>query len=153
MIVFLDNSGKQAVIKFFSCVTLYIPISNYIEWLNSGYFYFDLLQFTQSECVKADFSWNCSCPVKQAVLLLLSSKAMYSNLEINNVLIQFFLFWFPTVYPNFMYISHLFFNFLRVRKKSSDMASFVEHPVYCSLKMYSLFILVFLFWLTTIHSK
>ena len=146
MIVFLDNSGKQAVIKFFSCVTLYIPISNYIEWLNSGYFYFDLLQFTQSECVKADFSWNCSCPVKQAVLLLLSSKAMYSNLEI----MSWFDFEFPNLFTRILYIKVIYSSTFNEFVKK---AVIWQHPVYCSLKMYSLFILVFLFWLTTIHSK
>ena len=44
-------------------------------------------------------------------------------------------------------------NFYEFRKRSSDMAYFMKHPVYSILKMYSLLILVFLFWFTTIHLK
>ena len=44
-------------------------------------------------------------------------------------------------------------TFYKFRKRSSDITHFVEHPVYSILKMYSLLIRVFLFWITTIHSK
>ena len=44
-------------------------------------------------------------------------------------------------------------NFYEFRKRSSDIAYFVKHPVYSILKMYSLLILVFLFWFTTIHLR
>ena len=112
-------SGKQAVILFPPWNTLYVAISNYIQWPNYGYFYFDLLQFIQSEVEKADFSWNFRYPAKEAVLLFFCTmySTMYSNLGMHSVLILIFLFCFPTVYPNCMYKSNLFFNFLRVQQK------------------------------------
>ena len=114
--------------------------------VNSGYFYFDLLLITQSEFIKADFSWNFRCAVKEPVLLLLSWSTLFSNFKIYSVLILIFLFWFPTVYPNCTYKSHLFFKFLRApRKKQWYFAYFVEHPVYSSFKMYNVLILFFYF--------
>ena len=44
-------------------------------------------------------------------------------------------------------------TFYEFSKRNSDIAYFVEYPVYSILKMYSLLILVLLFWSTTIHSK
>ena len=40
-----------------------------------------------------------------------------------------------------------------LRERSSDIPSFFEHPIYSNFKMYSLLILLFLFWFTTIHPK
>ena len=44
-------------------------------------------------------------------------------------------------------------TFYEFSKRNSDIAYFVEYPVYSILKMYSLLFLVLLFWSTTIHSK
>ena len=38
-------------------------------------------------------------------------------------------------------------------KRSSDITSFVEHPVYSILKSYNILILDFLFWFANIYSK
>ena len=46
-----------------------------------------------------------------------------------------------------MYKKYLFLNFQVLRERSSDIVSFVEHPVYSSFKMYGLLILVFYFYL------
>ena len=40
-----------------------------------------------------------------------------------------------------------------LRERSSNIASFFEHPAYSIFKMYNILILVFLFWFTTIHPK
>ena len=79
---------------------------------------------------------------------------MYSTLGMYSDLILIFLFWLPTV-PLFtrnvcikVIYSSAFYEF---SKRSSDIAYFVEHLVYSIL--YSLLILAFLFWFTTINSK
>ena len=41
--------------------------------------------------------------------------------------------------------SQVFLKFWMLRERSSDIACFVEHPVYSSFKMYSVLILVFYF--------
>ena len=44
-------------------------------------------------------------------------------------------------------------NFYVPRERGSDIASFVEHPVYSIFKMYSVLILVFWVWFATVHPK
>ena len=48
---------------------------------------------------------------------------------------------------------YLFSKFEVLRERSSDIASFVKPLVYSIFKMYSVLILVFWFWFTTIHPK
>ena len=61
----------------------------------------------------------------------------YSNLKMYSVLILFLLFWFRTIHPKYFYKSNFFLKFLVLSERCSDIASFVEHPVYSSLKIYS----------------
>ena len=49
--------------------------------------------------------------------------------------------------------SHISLKFQVLREGSSVIVSFVEHPVYSIFKMYSVPILVFLFWFTTVNPK
>ena len=70
---------------------------------------------------------------------------VYIIFKMSSVLILVFWFCFVTVYPKYMCKSHLFLKFLVLRKGSSFIASFVEHPVCSYFKMYRVIILVFLF--------
>ena len=63
-----------------------------------------------------------------------------------SVLILVFLFWFATIYPKCMYKRHLFLKFQVLCEEITDIASFVEHPVYSISKMYSVLIPNFLYW-------
>ena len=73
--------------------------------------------------------------------------AGYSISKMYSILILVFWFWFATSYPKSMYKSHLFSKFWVLRKGSSDIASFVEHPVYSISRMYSVLILAFFIWI------
>ena len=78
---------------------------------------------------------------------------VFSILKKYSVLILLFLFCCATFYPKNFCKSHFFQKFQVLRRRSSIIASFVEHPGCSVLKMYSLFTLVFLFRFTTIHPK
>ena len=68
-----------------------------------------------------------------------------TNFKMYSVLILVFIFWFVSIYPKCVYERHLISKFQVVQEGSSDIASFVEHPVSTSFKMYSVLILVFWF--------
>ena len=70
-----------------------------------------------------------------------------------NVVILVLLFWFVIVNPTCMCKSHISLKFHVLREGSSAIVSFAEHPVYSIFKMYSVPILVFLFWFTTVNPK
>ena len=76
-----------------------------------------------------------------------------SNFKMYSVLILVFWFYFPTFNPKCICKSQLFLNFQVLHERSRDIASFVEHPVYSNFKMYSVLILVFLFWFANIYLK
>ena len=59
----------------------------------------------------------------------------YGTSKTDNILILVFLFWFATTNPKCMCKSQVFLNFYVLREKSSDIASFVQHPVYSIIKM------------------
>ena len=121
------------------------------KWVFDGYF--NLPLFTQSVCVKRIYSRNFGCSAKEALILLLSQSTLDIVFPKCIVLTLVFWFWFVTIYPKTMYKIHLFLKFQVLREGSSDIASFVEHPVYSISKMHSVLVLVFLFWFTTIHPK
>ena len=70
-----------------------------------------------------------------------------------NFLILVLLFLFVIIDPTCMCKSHISLKFQVLREGSSVIVSFVEHPVYSIFKMYSVPILVFLFWFTTVNPK
>ena len=76
-----------------------------------------------------------------------------SNFKISSVLIRVFLFELTTINPKCIYKSRLFWKFQVLREGSSFVAFFVEHPVCSSFKMYSVLILVVLFWFVNINPK
>ena len=78
---------------------------------------------------------------------------VYSNFKMYSLLILVFLFWFTSTHPKCFRKSNLFLTYSVLRKRSSDIVFFVEHPVYSNFKMYSVLILVFLFWFATIPQK
>ena len=78
---------------------------------------------------------------------------VYSNFKMYSVLILVFWFYFATINPNFICKSQLFLNFQVLPEGSSFVASFVEHPLCSSFKMYSVLILVVLFWFVNINPK
>ena len=79
--------------------------------------------------------------------------AVCSNFQICSVLIRLFLFELTTINLNSICKSRLFLKFQVLREGSSFVASFVEHPVCSSFKMYSVLILVVLFWFVNIYLK
>ena len=76
-----------------------------------------------------------------------------SNFKIYSVLIRVFLFELTTINPKYICKSRLFLKFQVLREGCSFVASFVEHPVCSSFKMYSVLILVVLFWFVNIYPK
>ena len=78
---------------------------------------------------------------------------VYSNFKMDSILILVFWFQFTTINPLCICKSRLFLKFQVLWKGSSLIASFVEHPVCSSFKMYSVLILVFLFWFVNIDPK
>ena len=77
----------------------------------------------------------------------------YSNFKMYSTLILVFLFWFATIYPKCFCKSKFLLKFLVLHRRSSDIASSIDHPPYNTLKMYSLLTVVFLSWLVTIQPK
>ena len=59
-----------------------------------------------------------------------------------SILALFFLSWFPTIHPKWMCKNYLFLKFYMFRERSSDVASFVEEPLYSNFKMYGTLFLV-----------
>ena len=78
---------------------------------------------------------------------------VFSNFKMYSVLRLVFYFNFATINPNCMCKSPLFLKFQVLREGSSFTASFVEHPVCSNFKIYSVLILVFLYWFATINPK
>ena len=76
-----------------------------------------------------------------------------SNFKIYSVLIRVFLFELTTINPKYICKSRLFLKFQVLREGCSFVASFVEHPVCSSFKMYGVLILVVLFWFVNIYPK
>ena len=62
----LGAPAKETVTFFLLWISLYIGFSNCIVSL-FWFFYFALLVFTQSACVKVFFSWTFRCSVKEAM--------------------------------------------------------------------------------------
>ena len=108
---------------------------------------FDLSLFTQSVCIKDIYSRNFRCSAKEAVILLLS-RSTPGIQQFQNVwpLDCSFLFLFTTIYPKCICKSRLFLKFQVLRERSNGTTSFVKHSVLSSLKMYSVLILLFLFF-------
>ena len=108
---------------------------------------FDLSLFTQSVCIKDIYSRNFRCSAKEAVILLLS-RSTPDIQQFQNVwpLDSSFLFLFTTIYPKCICKSRLFLKFQVLRERSNGTTSFVKHSVLSSLKMYSVLILLFLFF-------
>ena len=127
-------------------------------------FYFDLPTFAQNVFIKSIYSRDFWCSAKEAVILLLlrqgscfiasfAEHPICSNSKMYSVLILVVLFWFIDIYPKCVKKKHLFSQFQVLHKGSRDIASFVEHPVSSNFKMYSVLILVVLFWSTNICPK
>ena len=71
-----------------------------------------------------------------------------------SLLILVFLFFFTTIHPKCFSKSHYSWGCdIVIFERSSDIASFVEHPVFSSLKMYRALILLFLFCFATFYPK
>ena len=87
------------------------------------------------ECFcKSHFFLKFRCSTKAAKLLHLSWSTLYRVISKCIVCwFHFFKFWLPTIHPKCFYSDIAL---------SSDIASFVEHPVYSTLKIYSALILV-----------
>ena len=79
--------------------------------------------------------------------------AVCRNLKIYSLLILVFLFLFATIHPKYFSKSHLFLKFYMLRERSSDIASFVEHPAFSNLKMYDVLIFLFLICFATFCPK
>ena len=76
-----------------------------------------------------------------------------SSFKMYSILILVSPLWFAASNPKCICNSRLFLNFQVLREGSSFVASFVEHPVCSNFKMYSVLILVVLFWFTNICPK
>ena len=63
-----------------------------------------------------------------------------------SLFILVFLFLFTTIHPKYFCKSRLFLKFWMLHEKSSFITSFVEQPVFSTLKMCSVLILLFLFF-------
>ena len=135
-------STKGAVLLHLSRSALYPAISKCIVcWFYFPYFWFPTIQ---TECFyKSNFFLKFRCSTKGALLFYLSWSNLY--VAITKYIVcsfNFFLFWFPTIYPKCFYKSHLFLKFQVLSERIKDIASFVERPIYISLKIYSVLILV-----------
>ena len=126
--------------------TLYIAFSKCIvSWFWFSFFHFPL--FTQNAFVKIIYSWKFRCSTKGAVILLCSWSTLHLVVW-KCIVFLFYIFYlfiyllFAPFHPKYLCKSHFFFKFSVFHKRSSVIASFVEHPAYSKLEMYSALILV-----------
>ena len=132
-------TAKEAVILLLSWSTLYVAFSKCIVY----WFYIshlDLPLITQNASEKAIFLLNWRCSAKETVILLLSWSARYI---VFSKCIVSWIFGFATIHRRCFCNSQLFFKFYLLRKRSSNISSFMEHPVYSNFRMYSFLILFF----------
>ena len=100
---------------------------------------------------KSHFSWDFRCSAKEAVILLLSWNNLY--VATPKCILSWFYFFFNfdflwfTKNQRCMYKGYSFLKFFMLCKRTSEIASFVEQPVYSNFQMFSVLTLVFLFFL------
>ena len=70
-------------------------------------------------------------------------RPLYSIFQMYSLLNLLFFFGFATIHRRCFCNSQLFFKFYLLRKRSSNISSFMEHPVYSNFRMYSFLILFF----------
>ena len=79
----LGQTTKQSLRKILENISnfegwdLILVALRWVKYPYSSYFYFDLLLFTKSACVKVIFSCTLRCSVKEAAILLLSWSTLY----------------------------------------------------------------------------
>ena len=71
-------------------------------------------------------------------------RPLYSIFQMYSLLNLLFFFGFATIHPRCFCNSQLFFKFYLLRKRSSNISSFLEHPVFSNFRIYSFLILFFL---------
>ena len=112
-------SAKEAVVLLLSWSTLHIKITKFI--VSKFFFFFFLAFFTQKSICKSHFFLK--------LLGAIWKEQWYC----------FVLLWSATIYPSFLWKTHLFWTFWVLRERSSDIFSFVERPVYSIFKCIHLF--------------
>ena len=140
--------GKEAVILLLSWNNLYVATSKCIL----SWFYFDFRRFTKNQrCMYKGHSFLKFFMLCERTSEITSfvEQPVYSNFQIFSVLTLVFLFSFTTIHANCFCKSCLFLKFEVLGARSSDIATFMEHPVYINLKMYSVLILLYLFCFAT----
>ena len=89
---------------------------------------------------------------RRSDIVFLMEHPVYSNITMYRALILvFFIRICQFIPPKSMCKRHFFLKFYVLRERSSDTDSFVEFPVYSNFKLYSVLILVLVFWFATIH--
>ena len=108
--------------------------------------------FTRNACVKVIFFWNFWCSAKEAAILFLSWSTLY--IAISKCIKSWFYFvLLLSIHPERLRKSNFFLKFLVLHERSSNIDSFVVHPVYSIFIMCNILILVSLFWFATVHPK
>ena len=117
-------------------------------------FLFDFSLFTKRVCIKIIVeAAKEDSHERSSVPTFFMEQSVQSNFKMYSLLILVFLFLFTTIHPKCFCKSCLFLKFQAPHERASDISLFVEHPVFSSLKMYSVLILLFLFIFATFHSK
>ena len=116
------------------------------------FFNFDFLRFSKNQrCMYKGHSllkFFMLCE-RTSEITSFVEQPVYSNFQIFSVLTLVFLFSFTTIHANCFCKSCLFLKFEVLGARSSDIATFMEHPVYINLKMYSVLILLYVFCFAT----